>query len=390
MNATSLALAALAAGALLAAAGSVHAQPALTLPAADRPLVGRPAAVFSVSPRDAGEPGPVAFDAADNLYVLDRRARQVVVFSPTGSVLRRMGAGTLQHPLLMSVLADGQVAVADLARGGLVLFGRDGALARSVPFARVGGLPSPRGLRGHPRGGVVTTPLGAAGAVSLDWYALDAAGGHTRFHQGRPPARTEADSEEQTGRIRIGGAMPVVFAPELHFAVLPGGEVAFSDGTGYRVELRSPSGQPLRTLARALAPRPVTRADQEAARREREALAGSGVRVVGVGGDRSPTGGTGPSGLEALLLQMTFARVMPVVQGLAADPAGVLWIGRAGPAYGAPAPIDLVTPTGRYLGTVTGAFPAAISRGGLAAYVERSGEGPRVVVRRLPAAWRRP
>lgn len=61
-----------------------------------------------------------------------------------------------------------------------------------------------------------------------------------------------------------------------------------------------------------------------------------------------------------------------------------------GRIVGEPGPIDLVTPEGNYLGTITGSrLPDAISRGGLAAYIERDeNDVERVIVRRLPESWR--
>jgi hypothetical protein len=78
-----------------------------------------------------------------------------------------------------------------------------------------------------------------------------------------------------------------------------------------------------------------------------------------------------------------FASVMPVIQRLAADPAGRLWIQRAGSVWGQHGRIDVVRADGTYLGTLpAGPMPVAFSRGGLAAYID----GARVRVQRLPAA----
>ena len=91
-----------------------------------------------------------------------------------------------------------------------------------------------------------------------------------------------------------------------------------------------------------------------------------------------------------MLSEMEFADTIPALSGLRVAPSGKLWIGRTGPVVGEPGPIDLVTPEGQYLGTIMGsALPDAISRSGLAAYVERDDDDvERVIVRRLPANWR--
>lgn len=375
-----------AAGLLLALAPALPAQPAVRLPAADRPLAGRAAPVFAVGGRgELEEAGSVAFDARDRLYVLDTRARSVRVFSPAGTPVRQFGAGELRLPVRMAVLGDGGVAVADLGRMAVIVFGPDGALRRTVPFDRMGGVPGIGGMQGHPRGGVVATVHQRDRATSLRWSGLGTAGEARPLFQGRPPAQVMRDFDENG--VRFDAPVPVTFAPAVLWSVLPSGQVAVSQGTGYRVELRDAEGTPLRALVRPLPSRRVTERDRERAREERMAQVGPGARVIGMGGSG---GGTPMSAgaFQAQLTRMVFADTMPVLQGLVADPAGVLWIARAAAVHGDPGPVDLVTPSGSYLGTLARErLPDAISPGGLAAYLEK-GASPRVSVRRLPAAWR--
>jgi hypothetical protein len=87
---------------------------------------------------------------------------------------------------------------------------------------------------------------------------------------------------------------------------------------------------------------------------------------------------------------MTFLDTIPALQGLRVTPSGKLWIERTGENVGDPGPVDVVTPEGQYLGTFTGVgLPDAVSRSGLAAFVEYDDDGVgRVIVRRLPGNWR--
>ena len=77
---------------LLAPAPAASAQQAVRLPAADRALAARPAAVFTVA---AGEhftdASGVAFDRDGRLYVLDRQAARVAVFDERGRFVRAVG-----------------------------------------------------------------------------------------------------------------------------------------------------------------------------------------------------------------------------------------------------------------------------------------------------------
>src|SRR5687767_6023462 len=107
------------------------------LPERDRALAGTPAQVFAVGRADGaahetfGIVSGVAFDASDNLYVLDRQAAHVLVYDRTGRFIRQIGSkgegpGELMAPLQMTVGADGTVIISDLGRRGYSLFRPDG------------------------------------------------------------------------------------------------------------------------------------------------------------------------------------------------------------------------------------------------------------------------
>ncbi|HSR41934.1 MAG TPA: hypothetical protein VLL48_07175, partial [Longimicrobiales bacterium] len=119
-------------------------------PGADRPL----AWTFERTAVLGGEPeGPESFtsvspaavdvDASGRLYVLDSDAFRVVVYDSALSVLRTTGGqgegpGELAGPLGIDVGPDGEVAVFDYRKGGLVRWDPEGepvAMARpDLPF----------------------------------------------------------------------------------------------------------------------------------------------------------------------------------------------------------------------------------------------------------------
>jgi hypothetical protein len=80
-----------------------------------------------------------------------------------------------------------------------------------------------------------------------------------------------------------------------------------------------------------------------------------------------------------------FAPVMSVVTNLISDPRGRLWIQRRRADGDPTGPIDLITLSGQYVGTLQAqTMPSAISRSGRAAYVTKDDLGiERVVVRTL-------
>lgn len=87
---------------------------------------------------------------------------------------------------------------------------------------------------------------------------------------------------------------------------------------------------------------------------------------------------------------MRFADAIPALRGLRVSPSGKLWVERTPPFGAEEGPVDALTAEGQNLGPINGlGLPAAISRGGRAAFTEVDCLGAdRVVVRRLPQPWR--
>lgn len=395
------------------------AQQAVQLPARDRLLEGRPQTVFAVGAAEGqdwemfGAVASVAFDGEENLYVLDRAGYRVLVFGPTGEFLRQFGKqgggpGELQAPVAMTVTADGAVVITDLARRAFSIFSRGGAFQRNVLFPEEAGLPG-LVLGGHPGGGVVLTtrPLlllrEASGSapntgdrVPIVWLPFGAESRPVRLFEApvpRPKIETGGSASGGNRTVRVGA--PPVFSPGVHWGVLPGGGVAVAHEAGYSVKVVSGAGEVDRVLQRGIEPRKATPRDRDRARERRREQMESGagtVRVTNANGRVSTSvGGAAPKELvERALQEMEFAETVPVIQAMTTDPQGRLWIERTGKVAFEPGAIDLVTARGRYIGTLRGEkLPAAFSRGGRAAYIEKDELGvERVVVRRLPEAWR--
>jgi hypothetical protein len=414
------------AGPLLAAAllaldaGGARAQgPIVRLPQADRPLAGTATQVFALGKAEGadhemfGIVAGVAFDAAENLYVLDRQNPRVLVYDRTGRFLRQIGKrgqgpGELMVPVQVVLATDGTVVVQDLGRPAYSLFRPDGTFIRNV--STDAWMPTLfGGLAWHPRGGVVgtfrqapsetrragtSTQLGST--LPLMFQPMTGATPTRLFNvpqqwtvqQSTQPRRGEGARVE----MRIAG--PPTFSPPVLSGVLPNGQIALSFTPGYTVRILSPDGQTLRYLQRPVRTRLTTDADRERARQERRELISSGRGGImitrGGGGGSAPPPPDMRQMQERELENMRFADTIPALRGLRVAPSGKLWIERTGPNVGEPGPVDLVTPEGQYLGTITGlGLPNAISRSGLAAFVEQDDDGvERIIVRRLPAAWR--
>ncbi len=382
------------------------------LPERDRPLAGAPAQVFAVGRAEGaahemfGMVAGVAFDASDNLYVLDRQNSRVMVYDRTGRFVRQIGSqgvgpGELIMPLQLAIAGDGTVIVSDIGRPGYALFRPDGTFLRNVLME--GWMPGLGGGIGwHPRGGIVATyrqPMGPPrqGSSTTTQNVLPllfqplAGGEPTRLYNIPQAIRVEQQSSGP-GQVNVRMRPPPAFSPAVLFGVIPNGQMALSFTSGYTVRILDANGQTARYLQRPVRARLTTDADRERARRERREAITSGRGMIRVqrGGGGGPPPGRNPQEMERMMAEMEFADTIPALQGLRVAPSGKLWIERTGPVVGEPGPIDLVTPEGQYLGTITGsALPDAISRGGLAAYIERDEDDvERVIVRLLPAHWR--
>lgn len=391
----------------LAAQGQV-----VRLPERDRALAGEATVAFAIGRAEGAEHEMfadvtgVAFDASDNLYVLDRQNARVMVYDRAGRFVRQVGKkgqgpGELAVPMSMAVSPDGTVALYDMGMPGFVHFAPDGTYLRGrrldawrpmftagTPFAW------------HPRGGLVGTFTPRGGTDGTFAQTLGTAlvmvpageGAEARVFDLPQAVRIEGSSSapgQQT--VRVQG--PPVFSPQASFGVLPDGSVAMSFTNGYTVRIVDMAGTTLRYIQRPVRPRLVTEDLREAARERQREMRRSGrgmisIRVGGGGGGAAPP--VDRAAIERGLGEMRFADTLPAVRGLRVAPSGTIWVERTSEGYYEPGPIDLLAASGEYRGTVTGiALPAALSRGGLAAFIEPGEDDvPRVVVRRIPREWR--
>jgi hypothetical protein len=208
----------------------------------------------------------------------------------------------------------------------------------------------------------------------------------------KPASARDGDLNMDSGPISMRMTTPptIAFAPALHWDVLPDGGIAVANGPEYAVDIVSPTGARLRVITRAIAPRPVTKQDEEEARQNlANGLAEARAQIGGAGSAESS------SMVEQILQRqaesLLFAPTVPVLQDLRTDAQGRLWLLRSPrEAHSKAGPIDIVLADGRYVGTVAGdMLPAAYSRSGRLAYIERDNLGiERVVVRQIPTPWR--
>lgn len=408
----------LAALAMLAfAPGIVAAQATVTLPARDRALEDAVRPAYTVGVMEGaehemfGRVAGVAFDRSGNLYVLDAGNHRVVVYGPDGRFLRlfgRRGAGPgeFQAPMALAVAGD-EVTVLDMANNAAIVFHLDGRHLRNLPFDmedRPG-----RRFAGHPQGGFVYEPMPfrmtmgdggpevrARDALPVLWRGTaPSATPRTLYEAPAPPAPSIRHDAAPGGqqRVRIQNPTPPMFTPAFQWTVLADGGLAVATSETYRVEIVGPDGRVRRVVERGVAPRRVVERDRERARALRQEALASGAGVTVMGGGGAPAGAVASQARAAAqeaLANMTFAETVPVIQAMAADAEGRLWIRRAGDREYDRGAIDVVTADGRYLGTLREGtrIPHAFGPDRRAAYIETDDLGiQRVTVARL-ADWR--
>jgi hypothetical protein len=416
------------AGALFVAA-SASAQQVTRIPAGDKLLAGTPTPQFSVGAEDGEDwellsrVSGAAFDARDNLYVLDAGNNRVLVFDAKGKFVRRIGKkgggpGELLSPVGLAITRDGYIAITDLGRPAISLFKTDGSFVKNLMLGDSLGFPSPQGgTVAHPNAGVVvrSMPLmmrpqgadrGTLGGPTgprkspVTWLTVNEKAAQL-FAIELPsltPKVEDAGSGSGRRNVSVRISQPA-FTPPTLWGVLPNGSVAVADEADYKIKIAN-HGKVERVIERAIQPRKVTEQDKNKARdlRRKAMKSGSGMiiatRTDGPGGSSSHigTGGGAPrisdADIDQQLREMTFLDQVPVLQRMMIDPKGRMWIERVGRQVGDNGPVDIIDSAGKYLGTLNGKMPDAISATGRAAYVEKDDmDVEKVVVRKLPAAW---
>lgn len=398
-------------GAVGVHAGAAAAQEVVDLPAEDRLLSPDLEPVYRIGSAGAdvrweqfSSIPSLGFDSAGNLHLMDRtgglRGRtRIVVVDPAGGLAGEFGRsgdgpGEFRAPRQMIVWPDGATLVEDIMHMGYHVFGPGGAFERMVRDE------AGSDMRPERTGG--RTVIGGSwdGSTGEEERAI------VRFDLSADEvvARTLVDiwqpREREVGTHEAGGIEDLVraewgFEPELLFDALPSGGVAFSDSSTYAIKLVDSSGALSRILRRPIRPLPVTEGIRRAERERRiEWVRGRSANVSG-----SPS----PEALAALnaltesqvtaVENMRFFSEVPVIAAVRATWDGTLWIQRSGePGAAEPGPIDVLSPDGRYVGTIAPevlVMPDAFGPSGLIAFVELDEfDVPVISVSRLPPPLR--
>lgn len=330
----------------------------------------------------------VAFDASADLHVLDRGNYRLSVWNERGDLLRIVGGqgegpAEFRGPKTAFAHRDGSVAVFDLAPNAYKVFDAQGRYLRSVKAS--GPMPGDRAVRvGDDRWVGPHEPWTTFGSPDreprpLFAYSItvDAVEADTFFHPWRP-------EPPEDGKYRHLG-------PKWELAGFADGRVALVDSVGYRIRILSPEGSVLNLLERPIAPLPVTAEVMEAERERQRSMvterdleefaddlaARLGIRLRGFNAAQEI------DDIRDQSDDLAFHEEIRVIDGLGVDSDDRLWVARTDATGGDEGPTDILTPAGRYLGTLRHEDlrpPRAFGPGGLMAYLETDQLGVETVL----------
>ena len=312
----------------------------------------------------------VAFDSAGNLHIFDSQAKHILVVGRDGQLLRTVGGqgegpGEFGNVSSAIVARDGSYTVLGFSQ--VDLFEPGGAFARRIQLNAIlfSGLALPDGRLVAPSFVSMESFSGAPEEeegrpiylISLDGTEPEVL--YTAWDLPDDPTGADYDIESSTIRMSAGRA----FEPGLYYDVLTDGRLALADSIGYRVKLIGLDGSVTGVIERPIAPLAVDDAIREA---ERERYRETTAELESV----QSTYQVEREGVEELV----FADEVPVIGAVEVDWEDRIWVTRRAADGNREGPVDIVTPDGRYIGTlaVDGLRPPdASGPDGLLAYIER-------------------
>lgn len=285
-------------------------------------------------------PDYIAVDTAGQLYALNRSTSMISVFDDTGNHLRSVGRigngpGEIGYAAGLVLLKNGNIGAVDMSRFAIVSFGPDG---EPLPL-----LPVPTRWRG---GGIILSGDTMITAVQLP-TASQSAMAYGLIRATPSDTTPVAVMTEVEGRsihltscgMRIERATPI-FTPTLRWS---GGKerIAVATDVVYDIMVLDGTGKVMR----------VRREVEPVAATADLALAdlGEGMRI----GERicDP---------REMVEKYEFASHMSAIGRLAVAPGGAIWV-RRGQVGSGPAPTDIFSASGDYVGTLPDAFPFPVA-----------------------------
>ena len=301
-------------------------------PAPDRPAAWQAVAIADLVPPDSALtvlPWAVEADpAAGRIYAVDGTSERVVVFDRSGGYVgtygrRGAGPGEFRNPAALSVGPDGVLTVWDAGRGVLSRWSAEGELLDERPA------PLPYWGPGFHEadGRILTVTSRTAEREQRQMLVALAADDTVVLH-------TVSRELVMMELPCMSAPAPRLFAPDIVWTA-SGGTTYVLNGPDYRIDVYA-DGALTASIRRAVEPIRVTA--RMAAARVAFGQFAAFLRRCGVTADQ-------------LVAAVGHEELTPVVQWLAVDPDGRLWVTRSADGI-TPRHVDILDADGRYLGTL--------------------------------------
>ena len=371
----------------------------IDLPGEDRRLAADLKEVYRIGSAGAvaeweilGAVPAAGFDDAGNLYLLDSPVR-VVIVGPDGDLVGQFGhpgegPGEFRRPGQLDVWRSGRTVVTDFP--AFHVFGPKGVFERMVRMeikrpnlADLYYWVRAQSYGARPaRDGTAILSDGIRKIVRTDLSSDEAQ--VEPFVEAWAPPGTEM-KQGSLADILSGGVWG--FVPPVVFDALPEGGIAFSDSSAYAIKVTGPSGEVSRVLRRPIEPQLVTDRIKRA-EKERQVAELMPARTNNPSPAAAAMLGPVMASQAKAIEDMRFFPEVPIVHALRTTWDGSLWVQRRGEGPNLDrGPIDILTPTGRYVGTIDERLrmPDEFGPDGLVVFIEKDEfDVPVIVVKRLP------
>jgi len=279
----------------------------------------------------------LAFDARGRIHVMDTGNRRVQVFDGAGTYVRTVGGpgdgpGEFDAPSSLSVDASGDLSVHDFGHRSVLRFDSTGTYVDQAS--------APRRVYGPIRldedGSVYATR--ARPSESEEWeFTMYRVMGEDTVELARVPLPSTRSIYYES--CRVGISRSAVFdSPPAWDA--RGGRVVLNEAPRYSVRVFEGATE-VRHVRRTQSPVPAT----------------AELAAAELGAGEAWTIGGRPCTVPAdeVIEARGIAEFVPLVDQVAVEPDGTLWVRRD--EIGEPGPIDIFDPTGRYVGTLPASSP---------------------------------
>ncbi len=266
------------------------------------------------------QPTDLALDDKGRVYVSDGKANDIKVFDAAGSFVKtigRSGQGPGEFTFLWeSEFSRGRLFVRELISKRATIFDAEGKFIKSVPEE---GPFRWRSMAALPDGRILVqkelinfNDKSAPQEFVLDLHSADIAFIKTIYrHEIR---------RNKFIRDPVAANVPIPFAANVHWAVLPDGKIAIGYSESYEIEIHDPDKGKVASIKHAYEPVEVSAADKK------DHFDRMTINTTLVGDDGSRASGIKKGAPDYIIKNTEFPKFKPAFNNIRADAQGRIWV----------------------------------------------------------------